>query len=129
MALDELARGAMPLTPPGLQIIVGQSTTVVRDAVERALIEAHPPIAFEPVYENPGRLLVPSDSLLAWAAARGVQLRVKLSAVVAEPPVGIVPRRRGSQRKMAFATEATTGGRRPRFSLQQKAEEEGKERT
>lgn len=56
--------------PQGLQIVVGQSATVVRDAVERALVqECAPPLSLSPIPDNPGRLLVPLQDLKAWAAA------------------------------------------------------------
>lgn len=70
MALDEIAAGKVPVGPQGLQVIVGQSATVVRDAVQRALTqECAPALALNPIADNPGRLLVPLKDLKAWAAA------------------------------------------------------------
>ncbi len=118
-----MAQGAVPVGRQGLQVIVGQSSTVVRDAVTRALThETAPSLPLHPIPENPGRLLVPLDDLRAWAArvAGAGRLRVDRGIDVMEP-VGRVPRRNEPRRVGA----GEVGGRRQRWQMQ--GQEEGDE--
>jgi hypothetical protein len=119
VALDEIAQGAVPVGPQGLQDIVGQSATVVREAVIRALThDTTPSLPLIPIPENPGRLLVPLDKLRAWAARVAGRLQVDPSIDVMEP-VGRVPRRNEPRR----AAAGDGGGRRQRWQMQ--GQEEG----